>query len=442
MSKSKSRKPSPDVPQPRRGAGVLDDSGQKVGGRWGNKPMADDSDLISAALGGDTFASDDGDSPMVEASLGGRNILLQQINGEEWQYLPSLIGTDIGAGILGTALSDSDEVAEKYEAEVRCALIGGSVAQTLNDGLVEPGDMELLMAHIDSLLNGTEIEIDPPEGTIAAAWEGVALRTVNRVGADLERRWDEAGDELPGGSDLLSDTFFERDPLRNDDSEEYVDTCVERAMRAIAGGDHVVKEHFPLETIVCDALANAPDDDPDVAGLNSPAYIAEVTGLGGRVGDLGICYDMYEAHKKAGTGVYVNGVIVVSAAHRLGADSDAFRQWVTENIVVGDDLPATSAEAESKPHAVGCVLDNVIYGAPDADVAMAALDVIADVAGDEFDAGVQEFYAWGMESNEEMEEPFRDDPDMHSKVRGSMDKYLEMVNDCPELEELLAQYSK
>ena len=442
MSKSKPRKPNPDVAQPRQSAGVLDDSGKKVGGRWGNKPMADDSDLIDAVLGGDTFASDDGESPMVEASLGGRNILLQQVNGEEWQYLPSLIGTDIGAGILGTALSDSDEVAEKYEAEVRCALIGGSVALTLNDGLVEPDDMGLLMAHIDSLLNGAEVEIDPPEGTIAAAWEGVALRTVNRVGADLERRWDEAGDELPGGSDLLADTFFERDPLRNDDPEEYVDTCVERAMRAIAGGDHVVKEHFPLETIVCDALANAPDDDPDVAGLNSPAYIAEVTGLGGRVGDLGICYDMYEEHKKAGTGVYVNGVVVVSAAHRLGADSDEFRQWVAENIVVGDDLPATSAEAESKPHAVGCVLDNVIYGAPDSDVAMAALKVISDVAGDEFDAGVQEFYAWGMESDEEMEEPFRDDADMATKVRGSMDKYLEMVNDCPELEELLAQYSK
>ena len=232
--------------------------------------------------------------------------------------------------------------------------------------------------------------------------------------------------------DLLDASFVQRDPLRYDTADTYRDTCVERAMRSIAGGEHVATEYFPIEILPTEAQAHyvqqaaalSLDIDDRAVAHNSPAEIAQRLGIGSVVGgDLGFLKDAYETHVAAGTGVHVNGAIVVSAAHRLGADTPEFQRWVRQHLSL-EDLAENGALAESKPHAVGGVLDTAIYGShakgSDTELAVATAATIAEALPDLFDVAVKEFYTWGMEEPAEMVAPFAAYPDVAARVQAAV----------------------
>ena len=296
---------------------------------------------------------------------------------------------------------------EDYQQAIEAALVGAAVAHTLNVGMVVPDNLEVLAAHIDALAKG-EPCAETAWGAQPIAFEAAAFYTLNQVADDMHQRW-EGYIPAPSRSRLLPDGFETDDPLRDRETVSYAETCTDKALRAVGAGNQVFMEYLPLERIVGDLVTN------------SPVAAAEKTGLGSVVGgDLGVFADLYEAHMTAGTGAVPMGLVVLSKAHRAAPESDEFRAWVREHIKIGEDEPRDTALADSKPHSIGGVLDTAVQKAPDADLAVRALKVLAEEAPEEFRSGVQEFCAWELETDKEMLAPFKDDPGMRQLIAGLM----------------------
>ena len=369
------------------------------------------------------------ETPMVEAQIGDNNLLLEKVE-DEWRFVDPMTEMSMGFDFNKlTAIGDSEQAAEAYQKTVEFALVGNAVAEAVNAGMVKPDAESLaaLTSHISAMQEG-ETSDATIDGVDSIAFEAVGFWTLNQVADDMRQRWDNATEDGPAPSRLLSAEMVENDPLRDPDAVGYVDTCTDKALRAVGAGKQVFMEYLPIERIVCDTITN------------SPVTAAEKTGLGSAVGgDPGVFADLYEAHMAAGTGAYPQGMIILSKAHRADPESDEFRAWVREHIKIGEDENRETALAEAKPWSIGGVLDAAVYGEPDTELAVRAMKVLAEEAPEEFRSGIQEFYAWGLETEEEMLAPFKDDPEMSQLVDKLMADYREMVSECEDLEELLAQ---
>ena len=400
-----------------------DDSGRFVETEGTEQQLADGP--ISIMLGG--VIGDE--TPMIEAQFGDSNILLEQVD-ESWRFVDPMSEMSMGFDFNKlSAIGDSEQAAEAYQQTVEFALVGNAVAEALNANMITPDaeNLAALASHISAMQEGETSDVTV-EGVDPIAFEAVGFWTLNQVADDMRQRWENATEDGPAPSRLLSAEMVENDPLRDPDAVGYVDTCVDKALRAVGAGKQVFMEYLPIERIVCNAITN------------SPVTAAEKTGLGAAVGgDPGVYADLYEAHMAAGTGAYPQGMIILSKAHRADPESDEFREWVRENIKIGEDESRETALAEAKPWSIGGVLDAAIYGEPDTELAVRALKVLSEEAPEEFNAGIQELYAWGLETEEEMLAPFKDDPEMHQRIDKLMADYREMVSECEDLEELLAQ---
>ena len=369
---------------------------------------------------------------LVVNTLGGEQM---QISAGDFEIALDRTGDGWRCADRAPAADDADI----FEQATRHALLGGAIARAVDRRVVKPEHADVLAAHVVAADSGQSCD-DTADGAQPIAFAMAAIWTLNQIGADLERRWADGyggvGDaDLPGppAGDLIDASFVQQDPLRSDDSDMYVDTCVERAMRSIAGGTHIVMEHFPIERLPEEMEAHHTQQAADL-GLdsedgavthNSPAEIAQRLGIGSVVGgDLGFLKDAYEAHAAAGTGVYANGAVVVSAAHRLGADTPEFQRWAHQHLSLAD-LPEDSSVAASKPHAVGGVLDTAFYGShdegSDTNLAVATAATIAETLPDLFDAAVQEFYAYGLEQPSAMLAPFTAQyPQVAARIQASL----------------------
>ena len=287
---------------------------------------------------------------------------------------------------------------EDYQRATEAALVGAAVAHTLNVGMVAPEHVEVLAAHIDALVKG-EACTETAGGAQPVAFEAAGFYTLNQVADDMRQRWDNATGDGPVPSRLLPDGFEANDPLRGPKAAGHVDTCTDKALRAVGAGKQVFMEYLPIEQIVRDTITN------------SPVTAAEKTGIGSVVGgDPGVFADLYEAHMAAGTGAYPMGMIILSKAHRTAPEGDEFRAWAREHIKIGEDEHRGTALAEAKPWAIGGVLDTAVHGEPDAELAVRALKVLAEEAPEEFRSGIQQFYAWDIETDKEMLAPFKGEP--------------------------------
>ena len=159
----------------------------------------------------------------------------------------------------------------------------------------------------------------------------------------------------------------------------------------------------------------------DEAMTNSPVVAADRTGLGAAVGGgLGACAAFYEAHTAAGTGAGLSGIVVMSAAHRDDPGSDAFRRWVQQHL---NPPPGTRPESvslsESRRSAIVGVLDVAAYAEPDADIAAATLETVAQHASEQFTDAVRSFVArFGSEA--EMLARFNTRPRLAERARGAL----------------------
>ena len=301
--------------------------------------------------------------------------------------------------------------ADDYQQATEAALMGAAAAETLNAAMVDSEHLGVLAAHMNALREGSTCAETAP-GAAPVAFEAVAFYALDQVSIDMRQRWDNATEAGPVASRLLPDGFETHDPLSDPGAVGYVDTCVDKALRAVGTGKQVFMEHLPIERIVHDTPTN------------SPVAAAEKTGLGSVVGgDLGVFADLYEAHMAAGTGAYPQGIVILSKAHRVAPESDEFRRWVREHIKIGEDESRLTALADAKPWAIGGVLDAVVYDEPDTALAKRALKVLAEEAPEEFEAGVAEFCRWKLETEEQILAPFADDPALRSVIERAANKH-------------------
>ena len=320
--------------------------------------------------------------------------------------------------------------ADAFEQATRQALIGGAIARAINQRVVKPEHVDVLAAHMVDALDGPDGSgcDATADGAHPVAFSMAAIWALNQLAADLERQWAAIGDSaqpLVPADDLLDVSFAQRDPLRDNSAHTYADTCVERAMRSTASGPYILVEHFPIEILPCEVLAAASGDAEDAFALNSPVYIAERLGVGSVVGgDLGFLLDAYEAHAAAGTGVCVSGPVVVSAAHRMGADTQQFRSWARKHLSPDENTHGPVGAAVQR-NAVCGVLDTAVYGShgegSDTDLAVAAAVTIAETMPDLFEAAGSEFYAYGLEQPEEILAPFAAHPDVAAQIQAGID---------------------
>ena len=271
--------------------------------------------------------------------------------------------------------------AEDYQQATEAALMGAAAAATLNAGMVDSEHLGVLAAHMNALREAATCAETVP-GADPVAFEAVAFYALNQVAADMYQRWDNATEAGPAASRLLPDGFEAHDPLPHPRAR-----CVDEALRKVGAGKQMLMEYLPIERIPA-----------AVGATHSPAAAAEKTGLGSVVGgDLGVFADLYEAHMTAGTGACQQGIVILSKAHRVAPESDEFRRWVREHIKISEDESLHTALTDSKPWAIGGVLDAVVYDAPDTELAKRALKVLAEEAPEEFEAGVAEFCSWELE---------------------------------------------
>ena len=311
---------------------------------------------------------------------------------------------DPQSGWRCVAVAPVGAVADDYQQATEAALMGAAAAATLNAGMVDLEHLGVMAAHMNALRAGTTCAETAP-GAAPIAFEAVAFYALNQVAADMRQRWVNATEAGPVASRLLPDGFETHDPLSDPGAVGYVDTCVEKALRAVGAGKHVFMEHLPIERIVHDTPTN------------SPVTATEKTGLGSVVGgDLGVFADLYEAHTTAGTGAYPQGIVILSKVHRVAPESDEFRHWVREHIKIGEDEHRHTALADSKPWAIGGVIDAVVYDEPDTELAKRALKVLAEEVPEEFEAGVAEFCRWKLETEEQILAPFADDPALRDVI--------------------------
>ena len=297
----------------------------------------------------------------------------------------------------------------RYRDAARGALIGGAIAEALNNKVVQPDAVHALSAHISGLLAGRPSS-ETANGCTPIAVEAAAMHVLNRISADATHRWDEAAD---GGaaarSQLLHPSFYDNDPLRSDAPDLYTDTCVEQATHSIAAGAHVVMDYYPIERIVFEAMTM------------SPVTAAERTGLGSVVGGgPGFFSEMHQAHKDAGTGAHPNGMIVLSQAHRCQPGSDEFSGWVRDNLLSSPHEKPASTPVEARVSAICGVIDVAVQRDPDADLAVAALAAVAEIAPDDFDRGVKGFCSFDDETDAEILAAFRADKHLRNRVAASV----------------------
>ena len=344
---------------------------------------------------------------------------------------PTDISAEIGASAVQLRQSAdgvwrcderSPDVAERYDSDITRrqavtryrdaasgALIGGAVAEALNNNIVRPDAVDALSAHVSGLLVGRPSSATA-NGCTPIAVEAAAMYVLNRISADATHRWDAAAN---GGaaarSDLLDPSFYDNDPLRGSDPDMYAETCVEQATHSIAAGAHVVRDYYPIERIVFEAMTM------------SPVTAAERTGLGSVIGGgPGFFAEMHQAHKDAGTGAHPNGMIVLSQAHRCQPGSAEFSDWVRDNLLSSPHEKLTSAPVEARAASICGVIDVAVQRDPDADVAVAALGAVAEIAPADFDRGVNEFCSFDDETDAEILAAFRADKHLRNRVAESV----------------------
>ena len=408
------------------------------------------------ALSDEILAEDAaGSSQWLDVSVDGLDVGLVAESGR-WVY-------------TGSAPVGADPVV--YTHAVKEALMGAAMAKALNERIVSSRHATILAEHVSALMGG-RCSAATVDGAAPIAFQAAGMWVLNQIGADLMQRWenDLSPDEAqPRSYELLGDDYFAHDPLHGaafgsdaplnivysepididklraevasapadlrDELQElldeveaqleadpdsrhaglrvdpggYVHSCIEQAYRQFAGGDHVMIEPFPLTLLADEAMTN------------SPVVVADRTGVGTVVGGgLGACAAFYEAHTAAGTGACLNGLVVMSAAHRDDPGSDTFRRWVQQHL---NPPPGSSFESaamiESRRSAIVGVLDVAAYAEPDADIAAATLETVAQHASEQFADAVRGFAArFGSET--EMLACFDSRPRLAERARGAL----------------------
>ena len=357
-----------------------------------------------------------------------------------------------------------------YTHAVKEALAGAAMAKALNERVVSSRHATILAEHVSALMVGRCIAATA-DGAAPIAFQAAGMWVLNQIGADLMQSWenDRDPDEAqPRSYELLDDAYQFTDPLHgaagddaplniiysepvdidelradvasapadlrdelqdlldeveahleaDPDSQHpglrvdpggYVHSCVEQAYRQLAGGDHVMIDPFPLARLADEAMTN------------SPVVAADRTGVGTAVGGgLGACAAFYEAHTAAGTGACLNGLVVMSAAHRDDPGSDTFQRWLQQHL---NPPPGSSFESasmiESRRSAIVGVLDVAAYAEPDADIAAGALETVAQHAPEQFTDAVCGFAArFGSET--EMLACFNSWPRLAERARSAL----------------------
>ena len=270
--------------------------------------------------------------------------------------------------------------ADTYQKATEAALIAAGIAAAINALIVDPAHAQIVAEHADALLTATH-STATAGGAEPIAFEAAAFYALNQTTIDWNNRWRNETTAGPAPSRLLDERYVLNDPLRN--RQQFADSCVERAFRRVAAGEQVCIEHLPFE--------RAPRAS---AGTYSPMEVAQRTGLGSVVGTgPGVCADLHDAHVAAGTGAGPTGLVVLAAAHRDPPETEAFRVWVCEHLLVNDG--GGGGIADTRTLAVADVAEVAAGDGPDATLATRVLDAVSWHAPDVHRCGVAAFRQHG-----------------------------------------------
>ena len=327
----------------------------------------------------------------------------------------------IGTSGLGTSFAtagsyaDPEKAAEEYTEKMTGVIVGEAMARTLNEGLLEPEDVPVMLNYIEAMVtrakDGTAGEVDDtgvvdlgvetPEGTKPVAWKAVALHTIYYAIRDADRAWAEwEGDDIPPRPqlELVDDRFYDHDPLlvraaqENPDSEwPAPESCIDRALHQVSAGEQAAMPNYPLELLTLDADTS-----------NSPTLVAERTGFGGRIGgDLTAAARLFEAHQESQGYVTISGLIIASQAYRTEPGTPEFEEWLNKHLLVTPEEKQSEYYLGNEHQAIGGLIDICTYEEPDSEVALAALGHIAKIAPDDFKQAVSEYYSWQVDGEDE-----------------------------------------
>ena len=384
--------------------------------------------------------------------------------------------------------ADRDAV-EAYDQAVRSALVGTAIAETLNDGIVPPEHAEALAARVVLVVEAGDLvpgrgpglweaaRDDTPDGVSAAAWDALALYTLDRVKAEALRlrpgeRWYHSAPPTP----LLDSSFYDNDPGPDSlvqfiaepaphivgDWDAYADQTAKTVLAEMHdpateldvheslleeyGGlssDEIkakVRRDGPavwapsLESMSCvDRTLTRlmhqywPGIDLPIDAIHqehghSPVQASELSGLARMAGgDPGVFADLHEAGEAANDGALPSGLVVLSQAHRTPPGSPQYREWIRNNLdISGAEDDSTIAGVV--PWVVGSVLDIVVYDESEAELARRALKDIAEETPDTFARGVREFASYGAETHEAILGALASEPVLHERASEALDR--------------------
>ena len=384
----------------------------------------------------------DGDT--ISASYGDAGLAFRHADGE-WQRVNT-----ISTGALGTAFSragsydDPETAAEEYTEKIVTVVVGEATARTLNEGLIEPADVPVMLNYINAMVERSksqtasevdetgvvDLGVETPEGTKPVAWKAVALHTIYYATRDADKAWAGwEGDDIPPRPqlELVEDRFFDTDPLlirakqeNPDDDWPAPESCIDRALHQVSAGEHAAMPNYPLELLTLDADTS-----------NSPTLVAERTGFGGRIGgDLTAAARLFEAHQESQGYVTISGLIIASQAHLTEPGTPEFEAWLRKRLLATPEEKQSEYYLGNEHQAIGGLVDICTYDEPDKGVAVGALDHIAKIAPDDFAQAVAQYYSWQVDHEDEdaIAAGLADKPKLAAAARKAIADYTKSEN--------------